>query len=389
MRASHRNASPPQVCSHKHRHFAEGGGTLCAARARWVLVGEGEEGAGAGACLEEKATLPNFCVLPRSSSQVGQMTCRSATSLGWVQPPTEATRLTARARRATRRRTAGSSSGGSAGSARPGIGSGFAGKKKQQRCSCLTWGLPGRCGPREVASAAVPSTPRPQTSLAAESLLHWGASLKVTARVKRWSQWSRWAPLVPPSCCPSCPSPWSWHHSPSSLWPQAPPPLCQEREQLLPVRGLQRLRRQPGDQLRGPATVGGAPAGPAQRRAPGGRRAPRAAAGTARPAACCLPPAAGGGGGGGGSRPLGMRPCNHEVQAQPGVVCRPCPLLRCRGTRLGSPHSWGCRSRRPQQSSPQLAGLALREAVLQREAVLRSEAAGVEPRTKGCSGVLI
>lgn len=341
MRASHRNASPPQVCSHKHRHFAEGGGTLCAARARWVLVGEGEEGAGAGACLEEKATLPNFCVLPRSSSQVGQMTCRSATSLGWVQPPTEATRLTARARRATRRRTAGSSSGGSAGSARPGIGSGFAGKKKQQRCSCLTWGLPGRCGPREVASAAVPSTPRPQTSLAAESLLHWGASLKVTARVKRWSQWSRWAPLVPPSCCPSCPSPWSWHHSPSSLWPQAPPPLCQEREQLLPVRGLQRLRRQPGDQLRGPATVGGAPAGPAQRRAPGGRRAPRAAAGTARPAACCLPPAAGGGGGGGVPAPWECGPATTKCRLSPGWSADPARSSAAEEPALGAPTPGG------------------------------------------------
>lgn len=50
-------------------------------------------------------------VLPRSSSRAGRTTCRSATSLGWAQPPTVATPPMARALRATRWRTTGSSSG--------------------------------------------------------------------------------------------------------------------------------------------------------------------------------------------------------------------------------------------------------------------------------------
>lgn len=50
-------------------------------------------------------------VLPRSSSQAGRTTCRSATSLGWAQPPTVATPPMAKALRATRWRTPGSSSG--------------------------------------------------------------------------------------------------------------------------------------------------------------------------------------------------------------------------------------------------------------------------------------
>lgn len=53
----------------------------------------------------------SFLMLPRSSSQAGQMTCHSVTSPELVQLPTVATLLMARALRATLQRTTGSSSG--------------------------------------------------------------------------------------------------------------------------------------------------------------------------------------------------------------------------------------------------------------------------------------
>lgn len=59
----------------------------------------------------EKKVVFSFPVLPRSSSQAGQMTCHSVTSLELVQRPTAATLLMARALRATLRRTTGLSSG--------------------------------------------------------------------------------------------------------------------------------------------------------------------------------------------------------------------------------------------------------------------------------------
>lgn len=52
----------------------------------------------------------SFLMLPRSSSQAGQMTCHSVTSPALVQLPTVATLLMARALRVTLRRTTGSSS---------------------------------------------------------------------------------------------------------------------------------------------------------------------------------------------------------------------------------------------------------------------------------------
>lgn len=113
-------------------------------------------------------------VLPRSSSRAGRTTCRSATSLGWAQPPTVATPPMARALRATRWRTTGSSSGEAPGAL-------FRAPEAVLQLS--HGGLPqGRC-PWQVASAAVPSTPRPQTS-PGPAAVGQGASPKVTARVK-------------------------------------------------------------------------------------------------------------------------------------------------------------------------------------------------------------
>lgn len=58
-----------------------------------------------------KKVVFSFLMLPRSSSQAGQMTCHSVTSLELVQLPTVATLLMAKALRATLQRTTGSSSG--------------------------------------------------------------------------------------------------------------------------------------------------------------------------------------------------------------------------------------------------------------------------------------
>lgn len=104
------------------------------------------------------------------------MTCRSATSLALVRPPTAATLPMARAPKATHRRTAGSSSGEHAGSVPLGIGSRFVGKKKPQFYTSLKWGLPLRCGRWHLllALAQLDLTP-------SQGLLPWGREVSQKA----------------------------------------------------------------------------------------------------------------------------------------------------------------------------------------------------------------
>lgn len=110
-------------------------------------------------------------VLLRSSSQAGQMTFHSATSLGLVLPPTAATLLMVRALRATHQRTAGSSSGECAGNVPLGIGGRFMGQEKAALLYLSRMGLAAEVGSVGGSACCCPlhiwTSPPPH-------LLQWG-----------------------------------------------------------------------------------------------------------------------------------------------------------------------------------------------------------------------